>query len=154
MTRLYTVHSRSPSTPTSPGKPVVLYLQPPPPASEYGSEVSNNRLQHLLQNLEAYELNEELPTVTGRICQDIFDSHALVLHLQNNGSLGSTAVIGEPPVAIHRVAYIFLRDLLHHHLSTSNQLSMSHIPRGVYDWIPPPAVVPPEVDLNKYEAGT
>jgi hypothetical protein len=31
---------------------------------------------------------------------------------------------------------------------------MSHIPRGAYDWIPPPAAVPPEVDLNDYEAGS
>jgi hypothetical protein len=83
------------------GKPVVLYFQPPPPARDYGSEVPNNRLQRLLQSVEAYEPNEYLPAITMRFCQDIFDSHALDLHLQNDGSLDYTAVIGEPRVAIH-----------------------------------------------------
>jgi hypothetical protein len=83
-----------------PGKPVVLNFQPPPPESDYGSEIPDNRIQHLLQSVDAYEPNEYLPAVTMRFCRDIFDSHALDLHLQNNGSLDYTAVIGEPPVAI------------------------------------------------------
>jgi len=34
----------------------------------------------------------------------------------NDGSLDYTAVIGEPQVALHRVAYIFLRDSLNNYL--------------------------------------
>ena len=65
----------------------------------------------------------------------------------NDGSLYYTAVIGEPQVALHRVAYIFLRDSLNNYLlSSGNELPLSEIPRGAYNWVPPPA--PPEVDLH------
>jgi len=134
-------------------KPVVLYFHPSHPARDYGSEVPNNRLQRLLQTVEAYEPNEYLPAVTKQFCQNIFNSYARDLHLQKDGNLDYTTVIGKPPVAIHRVAYIFLRDTLIHYLSTGNELPMCHIPRGAYDWIPPPAVVPLEVDLDEQEPG-
>jgi len=135
------------------GKPVVLYFHPSQPARDYGSEVPNNRLQRLLQTVEAYEPNEYLPAVTMQFCQNIFNSRARDLHLQKDGNLDYTTVIGEPPVAIHRVTYIFLRDTLNHYLSAGNELPMCHIPRGPYDWIPPPAVVPLEVDLDEQEPG-
>ena len=99
------------------GKPVVLYFHPSQPARNYGSEVPNNWLQRLLQTVEAYEPNEYLPAVTMQFCQNIFNSRARDLHLQKDGNLDYTTVIGEPPVAIHHVAYIFLQDTLNHYLS-------------------------------------
>jgi hypothetical protein len=136
------------------GKPVVLYFHPPVPARNYGSEVPNDRLQRLMQTVEAYEPNEYLPACTMQFCQNILDSHALDLQLCDDGGLDYTAVIGEPAVLVHRVAYIFLRDSLNHHLlAGGNELPMSEIPRGAYDWLPPPAA-PPEVDLNEDEAGS
>jgi len=135
------------------GKPVVLYFHPSQPARDYSSEVLNNQLQRLLQTVEAHEPNEYLPAITMQFCQNIFNSCTRDLHLQKDGNLDYTTVIGEPSVAIHCVTYIFLRDTLNHYLSTGNELPMCHIPRGAYDWISPPAVVPPEVDLDEQEPG-
>jgi len=67
--------------------------------------------------------------------------------------LDYTAIIGEPPVSLHRVAYIFLRDSLNQYLAGGNELPMSEILRGAYSWVPPPAA-PPEVDLHEYEVGS
>ena len=104
------------------------------PAKDYGSEVPENYLQRLMQTVEGYEPNEYLPAVTMQFCQNTFDSYALNLQLNvHDGSLDCTAIIGEPPVALHRVAYIFLRDSLNHYLATGgNELPMSEIPRGAY----------------------
>ena len=71
-------------------------------------------------DLEAYEPNEYLPAIAMQFCQNIFDSHALDLHLRNAGSLDYTTV--ETPVAIHRVTSIFLRDSLNHYLSATSYL--------------------------------
>ena len=153
---LWNAHTirRQASRPTViPGKPVVLYFHPPAPARDYGSEVPNNRLQLLMQTVEAYEPNEYLPAYTMLFCQNIFDSHALDLQLCDDGGLDYTAVIGEPPVSLHRVAYVFLRDSLNEYLAGGNELPMSAIPRGAYNWVPPPEVPPPEVDLDENEAG-
>jgi len=57
------------------------------------------------------------------------------------------AVIREPQVGPHRVTYIFLRDSLNNYLASGNELPLSEIPRGAYNWVPPPAA-PPEVDLH------
>lgn len=136
-----------------PGKPVVLYFHPPAPTADYGSVVPENRLQQLLQTVEAYEPNEYLPTATMQFCQNIFDSHALELQIQDDGGLDYTIVIGEPPVFLHQVAYIFLRDSLSQHLADGNELPMSEIPRGAYNWVPPPVALP-DVDLQEFEAGS
>jgi hypothetical protein len=135
------------------GKPVVLYFQPPAPAADYGSMVPENRHQQLMQTVEAYNPNEYLPTVTTQFCQRIFDLHAIDLQLQPDGGLDYTAIIGEPPVALHHVAYILLRDSINQYLASGNELLMSQIPRGAYNWVPP-AAVPPEVDLHEYEPGS
>jgi len=136
-----------------PGKPAVLYFHPPAPAEDYGSMVPVVRLQRLMQTVEAYDPNEYLPAITMQFCQRIFDSHALDLQLRDDGGLDYTATIGEPPVSLHRVAYVFLRDSLNEYLAGGNELPMSEIPRGAYNWVPPPAA-PPEVDLHQYEAGS
>ena len=101
-----------------------------------------------MQTVEAYQPDKYLPPIIMQFCQNIFNSHALDLQFNiNDGSLDYTAVIGEPQVALHHVAYIFLRDSLNNYLSSSNELSLSEIPRGTYNWVPPPAA-PPEVDLH------
>ena len=69
-------------------------------------------LQRLMQTVEAYDPNEYLPAITMQLYQRIFDSHALDLQLRDDGGLDYTAAIGEPPVSLHRVAYVFLRDSL------------------------------------------
>ena len=150
----YTIRRQENRPTVFPGKLVVLYFHPSQPARDYGSEVPNNRLQRLLQTVVAYEPNEYLPAVIMQFCHNIFNSRARDLHLQKDGNLDYTTVIGEPPVAIHRVAYILIRDTLNHYLSDGNELPMCHIPRGAYDWIPPPSVVPPEVDLDEQEPGS
>jgi len=88
-----------------------------------------------------------------QFCQNIFDLHALNLQLGDDGGLDYTAVIGELPVSLHRVAYNCLRDSLNQYLAGGNELPMSEIPRGTYNWVPPPAA-PPEVDLHEYEVGS
>ena len=135
------------------GKPVVLYFNPPAPTADYGSVVPEDRLQQLLQTVEAYEPNEYLSATTMQFCQNIFDLHRRELQLQANGGLDYTTIIGEPPVFLHQVAYIFLRDSLSQHLANGNELPMSEIPRGAYNWAPAP-VAPPDVDLQDFEAGT
>jgi len=120
-----------------PGKPVVLYFQSPAPAKDYGSLVPENRLQRLMQTVEAYQSDEYLPPITMQFCQNIFDSHALDLQLRDDRGLDYTAVIGEPPVSLHRVAYVFLQDSLNEYLAGGgNELPISEIPRGAYNWVP------------------
>ena len=51
-----------------------------------------------------------------------FNSAEYILQLGNDGGLDYTAVIGEPPVPLRRVAYIFHRDSLNQHLAGGNEL--------------------------------
>jgi hypothetical protein len=88
-----------------------------------------------------------------QFCQNICDSHALELQLQDDGGLDYTIVIREPPVFVHQVAYIFLRDSFSQHLADGNELPMSEIPRGAYNWMPPPLALP-DVHLQEFEAGS
>jgi len=62
-----------------------------------------------------------------QFCQSIFDSHALDLQLGYD-SLDYTAVIGEPLVSLHRIAYVFLLDSLNEYLAGGNELPMSGYP--------------------------
>ena len=106
-----------------------------------------------MQTVEACDPNEYPPAITMQFCQSIFDSYALDLQISDDGGLDYTTIIGEPPASLHRVAYVFLRDSLNMYLACGDELPMSEIPRGAYDWIPPPAA-PPEVDPRHYEAGS
>jgi len=81
-----------------------------------------------MQSVEEYQPDEYLPPITMQFCQNIFDSHALDLQLRDDGGLDYTAVIGEPPVSLYRVAYVFLRDSLNEYLAGGNGLPMSEIP--------------------------
>ena len=47
----------------------------------------------------------------------------------------------------------FSGDSINRYLASGNELLMSQIPLGAYNW-DPPALVPPEVDLHEYEPGS
>ena len=82
-----------------------------------------------------------------QFCQRIFDLHTIDLQLQPDRGLDYTAIIGEPPIALHHVVYILLRNSINQYVASGNKLFISQIPRGAYNWVPP-AAVPPEVDLH------
>ena len=75
------------------------------------------------------------------------------MQIKDDGGLDYTIVIGEPPVSLHQVAYIFLRDSLSQYIADGNEPPMSEIPRGAYNWVPPPVALS-GIDLQELEAGS
>lgn len=114
------------------GKPVVLYFMPPNDELDFGKIIPDNcpKLQELRKDVESYDLDEYIPQDTMQFCLKALEEAGIPLN--SDGSLDYLSEFEGAPT--HKIAYLCLRDILHHYLDTGTQLSICMPPRGAYKW--------------------
>ena len=119
------------------GKPWFLYGYPKEPAVDCGSTPNPERVDALLKDVEAYDLDEFLPAATLEWCHEsLWSQHGIDL-----ASLTAKDLLEEEGLGrrAHGQTYLYLKQDIEQHLAAGNNnptLKETPIPEGSWAWKP------------------